>query len=525
MRAYRTSHDGFAVPSFLLQACEQIRHGQDRMVLFLVGAIIVCGGAVAAGWNAIPAAPAAVCICLGVLAGALLYAAAARSSAAKLEKVAIETLEQAEKDELTQVYKRSAFLSRLDLALEKHTKAEEVAIAFFEIDRFKQVNDIHGHDAGDALLLAIATRIGRLANRADVLARLGGDEFVVMACGNGAYARMRRLTADVFEGFKHAFTVDGRTIQISLSAGISASEAKITRSEMMRRADVAMFQAKRENGEGFLCYAPAMDRDRSIRRELERRLRRAIDADQLKVFYQPIFQVETGRLVGTEALLRWPQPGGKLVPPAKFIPVAEDSGLIHELGAWTLRQALRQTGEWGELPVWVNVSPTQLRTPGFAKMVGECLKESGVRPDLLRLEITESVLITHPESAAAAINELQELGVSLALDDFGSGFSSLSHLRSFKFDVVKIDRNFVWAPHEEPGAGELLKAVVDFAHGLDIKVVMERVETEKQVDIVEMLGCDLIQGFHVGAPVGAAAFTERFLPKRSIDADPKVWVA
>lgn len=527
MRSHVLEPDEGGVASLLLRSIDGVSDRQDRVALFIVAAIIICAGAAASTLTAVSIGSLAVSVVLGVLAGAILYAAAARSSAAQLRSAALEAIEHTETDALTGLPNREVFTRKLSVLLSALGDDGEAAVVFYDIDGLRKINSGYGHRTGDALINGVADRLRRLTRDGEIIARLDGDEFAVAATGPGAFQRIAKFSKDVAGVLANPFPIDGSAISISVSGGIVVARKDVSAEELLRRAEVVLEEAKATNPGTVQRYSAELESSGRGRKEMKALLEKAMANNEFEVHFQPIVSAATGRICGAEALLR-PQnqeESGRL--PIDFLNAAEESGDILKLGRWILRRALTHARTWKNLPVWVNISPLQFRSPGFAQMVAACLEESGLDPKLLKLEITEKVLLSHPEIADRVMYQLQSLGVSLVLDDFGSGLSSLAHLRRFRFDTVKIDRaSLCLEDGDDPTSGLLLKAIVDLAHSLGFEVVMESVENEKHADVVRLLGCDLVQGFLIGAPMEHRRFKHRFLSgDRSGSEDAKFWAA
>ncbi len=496
---------------------DAIVHVHDRLMLFVIAAIIVCAGAIAGIMNSIPAAPAAVCVALGLLALAMLYLAQARVSAQRLRTMALATIEQVHFDGLTRLHNRMSFMRRLDAALGHAEDGPVFGVVFFDLDGFKEVNDTLGHEVGDALLEGAAQRMRKFIQSGEMIARLGGDEFAAIVLADQSDAgtceeRVNEYVEAVTNAVREPFAINGSSVSIGTSAGYAMVDGEnVSRGEILRRADVAMYRAKSQARGAYRKYTPDMDAEVFLRRTMQTRLESAVSDGDLRLYYQPIVSAQTGKVVSAEALVRWPRSDGVNVAPGEFIPVAEDSGLILSLGRWALETTLERAKLWDSIPICVNVSPMQIRDTGFADMVGECLRNSGVAPSRLKIEITEGVLISHGDVAESAIRKLRAMGVGLVLDDFGAGFSSLGYLRRFKFDTIKIERSFVLDVQDASKPTQLLRAIVDLSHGLGMEVVAEGIENEQQEAVLKLLGCDQLQGYHLGVPMDADAFEKRYL--------------
>ena len=415
-------------------------------------------------------------------------------------------------DLLTGLPNRALFLDQLGAQIERARVAgESVAVLFLDLDRFKNVNDTLGHDIGDRLLVAAAQRIRRSVRNADCVARLGGDEFtVVLAEIHGPNAAVA-AAQNICRALAAPFQIDGHDIFVTASVGISLYPHDGTDvSALLKHADAAMYRAKKTSS-GFQFFEPSMEHSISEQLRLEGDLRRALDRNELELFYQPQARVGDGRVIGAEALLRWRHGTRGMVSPAEFIPLAEETGVIIPMGEWVLRTACCQMKAWLEegLPltrIAVNVSVKQLLQKNFAATVEQALSDSGLAPAALELEITESTLMEHAEDTLQVLQGLRGLGVRLSIDDFGTGYSSLAYLKRFEVDIVKIDRSFVRdVPHDADDAA-IATGIIALAHSLRLAVVAEGVETEAQLRFLRERNCDLQQGYLLSPPVPADQF-------------------
>jgi diguanylate cyclase (GGDEF)-like protein len=438
-----------------------------------------------------------------------------RRARLQAEAIAERFTRDALHDPLTKLPNRTLFLDRLRLALARAARLRlPVAVLFLDLDGFKAVNDSLGHAAGDQLLVQVAERVRQCLRPADTVARLGGDEFAVLLEDLGRGAE-RAVAERVLEAMRAPLVVEGTQLVIQASIGIAlGGAADEGAGDLLRQADLAMYTAKAGGKDRYETFEPAMHATALARIELEAELRRALDEDNLIVHYQPVCELPTGRLVRTEALVRWPHPGRGLISPAEFIPLAEERGLIVPLGQWVLRRACTETRRWQQrhpseppLGVAVNLSPGQLR-PGFVESVGDTLREAGLDPRCLTLELTETLLMQEAAGTLKYLTGLKDLGIRLAVDDFGTGYSSLSRLRSFPIDEVKIDRSFVSDIAPGRTGGPLVAAVTAMGHALGLRVVAEGVETFEQLRFLLGRGCDAAQGYLVGRPVTASAMQQ-----------------
>jgi len=410
-------------------------------------------------------------------------------------------------DALTGLPNRALLQDRLtqELARARRTGAR-VGVMLLDLDEFKDVNDSFGHDAGDRLLRAVAERIGGLVRASDTLARVGGDEFALIQSDARGPEAAAALARKILVGLALPFDLDGQEVHASASLGIALfPEDGRGPSDLLRSADLALYRAKQEGRRRCRLFDAAMDTEARTRRRIERELRRALDEGELALHYQPQLDLESGRFAAVEALVRWNHPKRGLVPPGEFVPVAEASGLIHQLGAWVLREACRQARAWhGEglaLSIAVNVSPAQLRHPDGLGAVDEALHASGLDPCLLELEITEGLLVELSGGATGdQLEGLARRGVRLAIDDFGTGYSSLAYLKRLPVQRIKIDRSFVGGIGTDLEDEAVVQAIVGLGHSLGKSVVAEGVESEAQLAFLRRLRCDAAQGFLLGRP-------------------------
>jgi diguanylate cyclase (GGDEF)-like protein/PAS domain S-box-containing protein len=414
-------------------------------------------------------------------------------------------------DALTGLPNRVLFLDRLDQAIRRAQRAQPstaAAVLFLDLDRFKLVNDSLGHAVGDQLLIAVARRLESAVRPPDTVARLGGDEFTVLLDGVTDVHEASLVAERVHATLRTPFDIDERELFIDASIGIALADADAAPDTVLRDADVAMYRAKAD-GKGRHAVFDARMHEQVMRRlDMETELRRAIEEQRLEVVYQPIVQAATGRIAGFEALTRWPDSNGSFVEPSEFVPIAEETGLIVPLGRWILHAACAQLAQWRELPqgagliVSVNVSHRQLADPEFGLVLAEALAATGLDPEALRLEVKENALSREPDAVHRALESAHSKhGVRSHIDDFGTGASSLRLLHGFPGDAVKIHRALVIGMGVEPGAFEIVKALVGLAHNLGLEVIAEGVETAAQLDHLKLLGCEFAQGFHVSAPL------------------------
>ena len=376
------------------------------------------------------------------------------------------------------------------------------------IDRFKSLNDMFGPEGGDRILATVAERLRQLAGPEAMVARIGGDEFAILLRAGSQPEDAAALAQTLLDEFLMPSDIDGQRLDMSVSMGIvlhpqDGSDA----GELLTNADVAVSRAKAAGGGTFLFFEQFIDRKLRERRLLERDLRAAIAAERdLELLYQPLVSCGSGRIIGFEALLRWNHPQRGEVMPDLFIPIAEESGLIQALGRWVLETACVTAAAWpSTCNIAVNLSPLQFRTPDLPGITRDALRRSGLAPQRLELEVTEGLLVEAPEEAAATLRTLKTLGVRVALDDFGSGYSSLAYLRRFPFDKLKIDRSFIMAMDEDDGAQAIVRAVLAMAHSLGLETAAEGVETPRQLALLQTERCGEVQGWLIGRPMAASA--------------------
>jgi diguanylate cyclase (GGDEF)-like protein/PAS domain S-box-containing protein len=432
---------------------------------------------------------------------------------------------QATRDPLTGLPNRTVFLDRLEHALTRARRREEgVAVLFLDLDNFKVVNDSLGHATGDELLVKVGERLRRALRPSDTVARLGGDEFAVLLedldGGMGqAQWKARRTARRIAEALQPPFALGGHKMVVTASIGVAFPYREDLRAaeDLLKDADVAMYASKKKGRGSYQVFVPTMGESVRERLELEHDLRRAIDGGELSLQYQPWVDIATGEVRGVEALTRWEHPGRGLVPPSKFIPIAEETGLIVSLGGWILGEACRQAREWHQLcsdgpcpKVSVNLSVKQVEQPELIGEVAKALQENGLEPSVLELEITESVLMEDTTSAVATLQKLKNLGVKLSIDDFGTGYSSLSYLKRFPVDYLKLDRSITDGLEQDPKNVAIAEAAITLAHALGEKVVAEGVETQEQLDRLREMGCDLAQGYYFYKPLPGEAVWKAF---------------
>ena len=406
-------------------------------------------------------------------------------------------------DALTDLPNRVLFRQRLEQALRAIRPDDQLAVMYIDIDEFKAVNDALGHQIGDELLRAIADRLRSCLGETDVAARLGGDEFAVIQTAVRDQTQTMQLLAAIYQSIRQPIDCSGHLITTDASIGIAVAPTDgLDLDQLLRNADLALYGAKSDGRRTYRLFEAGMDARAKARRSLELELRQAIVDGSFELHYQPLLHLEDGRVSCCEALLRWRHPERGTISPADFVPVAEDTGLINDLGHWVLNTACREAVNWPDhIHVAVNVSPIQFKSQTLALNVAAALAASGLAPARLELEITEAVLIRDDDAALDILHQLRELGVRIALDDFGTGYSSLSYLQRFPFDKIKIDRAFIKDLAGTGASSTIVQAVVNIVAASDMTTTAEGVETEQQRNMLRILGCTEMQGYLFSRPV------------------------
>jgi diguanylate cyclase (GGDEF)-like protein/PAS domain S-box-containing protein len=413
-------------------------------------------------------------------------------------------------DALTGLPNRALFSDRVEQALRRDRRSRlDPAVIYFDLDSFKGVNDSLGHEAGDHLLCEVSRRLLNAVRTGDAVTRLGADEFAVLIeQSSRPLDEAEEVTRRVLQALEVPIEVESQFVTVSASVGIAVADAESTASSLLRDADVAMYRAKLTGRGRSVVFEPAMRAAAMERLRLETDLVHALVANQFRMEYQPVVSLQTNLVVGFEALLRWDHPDLGIVPPDKFIPIAEDTGLIVQIGRWVLGEACRQAARWreelpgsGDLSMAVNVSGRQIASPNLVQHVAQSLAASGLAPEALILELTETVLVHEADLAAHRLEELQGLGVRLAVDDFGTGYSSLSYLRQFPFDILKVDKSFVATITDADAIPAIVRGLLELGRTLGLDTVAEGVENIVQRDALQAHGCDLAQGFLFARPM------------------------
>ena len=442
---------------------------------------------------------------------------------AERERVEAQLAHAAFHDPLTGLPNRALFVNRIEYALARTRRhPRQIAVLFIDCDRFKLVNDTLGHLTGDLLLIAIARRLEGCLRPGDTLARLGGDEFTILLDEDQNATTATRVAQRLLQVFSSPFILGDHEVYATASIGLALSSAGSTPEDLLRNADIAMYRAKELGKDRCEAFVPALRDQASRQLQLESGLRRALDRGEFSLAYQPIVSLVDEQLHAFEALIRWEHPELGHIAPLEFIPVAEETGLIHQIGEWVLREACAQTQRWhaafppwGALNVSVNVSAKQLQDPRFIDRVRGALKDSGLSAEYLQIEITESILMADPDRSATVLRKLREIGVTLHMDDFGTGYSSLNYLHRFTLDSLKVDRSFV-SGHGGGGIAnlEIVQTVIALARHLGLQVIAEGVETEEQERHLRALGCAKGQGYLFARPLDVHS-ASRFLEENA----------
>jgi diguanylate cyclase (GGDEF)-like protein/PAS domain S-box-containing protein len=420
-------------------------------------------------------------------------------------------------DPLTRLPNRELFMDRLDVALRRATRTRhEVAVIFLDLDRFKLINDSLGHEVGDQVLIAVADRLHAAMREVDTIARFGGDEFTVLCEAVSHESDCMEVAERLVEAMAQPLVLQSGEVFVTISVGIALSSAGASGAEILRNADVAMYRAKERGPSRIEIYREDDEQNVVSRLRTSNELHRALERNEMELHYQPFVDLHTETLVGMEALVRWNHPTRGLLLPQEFIPLAEDSGLIVPLGSWIFREACRQTAAWHDrrggtdqdnarLNISVNVSAVQLADPGFSRHVAEALSESGIDPDRVWIEITESTLMRDADEAVDILQGFRDLGIHIEIDDFGTGYSSLSYLQRFPVESLKIDRSFVNDLDRRSDNAAIVRAIIGLGDSLGLPIIAEGVERPGQVTRLKALGCHLAQGFLFGRPLPARA--------------------
>ncbi len=419
-------------------------------------------------------------------------------------------------DALTGLPNRVLLRERLDEALAHAERGQHIAVLYLDLDHFKSINDTLGHGIGDELLKTVAIRLRDCLRETDTIARLGGDEFAIIQTEIASPSDVASLAARIRDALTMPYELDGHQVPADVSIGISlAPEDTLDPDQLLKNADMALYRSKADGRGTYRFFEPQMDERVRTRRTLELDLRNAMANGEFELYFQPVVNLARNQISACETLLRWHHPTRGMVPPVEFIPVAEETGLINQIGEWVLRQACREAASWpADIAVAVNLSPVQFKNQNLALLIVSALGNSGLAACRLELKITEAVLLQNNEATLATLHRLRELGVRIAMDDFGTGYSSLSYLRSFPFDKIKIDRSFINDLDERDESGAIVQAVTSLASRLKIATTAEGVETQAQLQMIQDLGCTEMQGYFYSRPVPAKELVRFFAPAR-----------
>ncbi|MDP2760171.1 MAG: EAL domain-containing protein [Sideroxyarcus sp.] len=418
-------------------------------------------------------------------------------------------------DTLTHLPNRILMMDHFELAI-AHAKRTscKCAALFLDMDHFKNINDALGHSLGDQLLVAIATRLREYVREGDTVARMGGDEFVVILTDITESSSAFLVTQKIIQLLSEPYNIEDRIIHVTPSIGISIyPDDGADKETLLMHADVAMYHAKRNGRNDFQFFIPSMKSKVSERLFIESDIRNALEQKQFTLHYQPQVDITTGKIVGAEALVRWNHPVAGFIPPAKFITIAEESGLIIPLGEWILLEACQQNVKWQEaglapISIAVNLSAVQFRQKNLCQLIAKALKDTGLEPYYLELELTEGLIMSNADSTINTLNDFKAIGIHLSIDDFGTGYSSLSYLKHFPIDYLKIDQSFIRDITTDPDDAAITTAIINMARSLNLRTIAEGVETAEQLKFLRLHSCDVVQGYYFSKPVPAAEFAD-----------------
>ncbi|MEP0323923.1 putative bifunctional diguanylate cyclase/phosphodiesterase [Bauldia litoralis] len=455
-------------------------------------------------------------VLLPVSVALALFCVVAFTTAFRARRIAIalsdsekEAVIAARTDSMTSLMNRAGFTELIESEEYEQACANgKLAIIYMDINGFKAVNDSIGHHGGDELVRVLANRVTSVLPPEGRFARIGGDEFAVVITGDSVREKAANAAATVVGCLDQPFTIHGFEFHVTVAVGYAiAGGTGLTPSEIVRRADIAMYQAKNGAEREAVLYNSTMETGALEKKQIETSLRRAIELGELQVFYQPVVRASDLTIVGMEALVRWTSKELGTVSPATFVPVAEETGLIHDLGRFVVDRACQDVSKWPGLKMAINLSPVQLRDPDFATGLLEVVRSYGLDPSSFELELTEGILVNNPTIAKRKLAKLKEMGFTLSLDDFGTGFSSIGYLRQFPFDVLKVDRSFVRDIGLNATANALIQSLVSLGDAMNLSVIAEGIENEDQLKLLRLVQCEYVQGYLISRPIPAEQIT------------------
>ena len=485
--------------------------------LFLHDVVTGRDGAVLAWTPPLPGAMALGRLALPLASLLILFSLLIGTTALGARRLAVVLTASEEKaviaahtDSLTGLMNRAAFVALIQSSqCRAAVAAGTFAVVFVDVNGFKAVNDSLGHHGGDQLVRALGLRLASVLPAGTSLARTGGDEFVVILLGPNAKQTVAAVAAAMAHAFDKPFAVEGFEFHVTAAIGYAlASKPGMSAEELVRRADLAMYNAKNAAEREAVAYHPTMETGALEKKQLEAALRRGIAADELSLAYQPIVRAGDFSVASLEALVRWTSKEYGSIAPSLFVPVAEETGLIQEVGVFVVEQVCKDLVAWPDLTIAINISPVQLRDPNFPNDILAVLEHHGIAPQRIELELTEGILVNNPAIAKRKLQALRDLGFRLSLDDFGTGFSSIGYLRQFPFDRLKVDRSFVREIGVNTAANALMQALVSLGDAMDLDVVAEGIENEDQLTLLRLVQCEFVQGFYVSMPLTAAEITD-----------------
>jgi diguanylate cyclase (GGDEF)-like protein len=414
-----------------------------------------------------------------------------------IRRIEAKIAHMAHHDELTDLPNRTLFIEKLERALARVSRGQQLSVLCLDLDRFKAVNDTLGHPIGDDLLKAAAERLLNATRESDIVARLGGDEFVILQVVLEKPEEAAMLAKRIIKSLGEPFEIDGHKVVVGTTIGIAVAPSdSVEADQLLKLADMALYRAKKDGRGTFRFFEPEMDAASQSRRALELDLRNALANEEFEIYYQPLVNIQANRVAGFEALLRWHQPERGTVLPNDFIPLAEEIGLIGKIGAWVLKEACAEAAQWpADVRLAVNLSPVQFKGGTLVLDVLAALEHSGLSADRLELEVTERVMLHDSVTTLAILHDLREMGLRISMDDFGTGYSSVSYLRMFPFDRIKIDGSFVRDLPDQQDAVAIVKALAGMASGLGMSTTAEGVETVAQLSKLRAEGCTEVQGY------------------------------